>query len=235
MKKALLASAACAALGLATVSQAAVVASWTSKGTPTNGSTVATGYTGWILTMTSDSGNIQSFDLSSTQNGQNGLKGPFVQRWTASNSDGVYDTVSVTGTATNATSTINNFDSHLLGATNFVGAIDPSESLGTGGTMPPSGTALPPFPANSDSAGIGLSGLDGSIRESAGINGPVQATTLQLAYVVLPNTFTGTLGQAQIATANGTFNVPIPGVPEPVSASLLGLGALGLVARRRRA
>ncbi len=234
MKKSLLA--ACAVLGVAAAAQAAVVPVWTSMGTPvgTGGAPVATGYTGWKLTLTSDAGNIQGVDI---QSGTKGLFGPMVQRWTSSGGDGVYDTKTVKGTAQNLTNNVNNFDSHLIvPAANYVGEIGFNEDTIT--PIPASGLQVLPFPANSDNAGIGVSAQDGFIKAAFGINGPAQASSLDMAYIVLGDgAAIGFRGTASVSTAGGTFQVEIgpPIIPEPTTLSLAGLGVLGLVARRRRA
>lgn len=273
MKKALLASAAIAALGLAASSQANVVATAVSAGTPaSSASASAPGYTGYVIHLASDTGIITAFDLDSSQpnstitlpNGnttgpftvQNGLTGPMVQRWGSSAGDGsgapgdfsYYDTPSVTGTARNSTNNVANYDSHLLPPGNsnalYVGAINFRESIGTGATAGGDGDTTAPFPKNSDSFGYAISGSNGFLGGAAGIDPSVQASTYDIAYVVLPSSYTGqtidgiqnVIGFASIATAGGTFEIPITlSVPEPVSASMLGLAAMGLVARRRRA
>jgi len=112
MNKALLATAACAALGLTAATQAAVTVQIVSKGTPTNGATVATGYTGYVIRLVSDSGNITAVDAST---GALGITGRMVQRWTDSYGDDVPE-VSSPGYLgpDNSTGNANNFDSHYL-------------------------------------------------------------------------------------------------------------------------
>jgi hypothetical protein len=228
MKKALLASAACAALGLAAVSQAAVVATAVSKGTPLGtGGTPATGYQGVVLHLHSDTGNITAVDFSGTR----GFNGPMIQRWGASAADGTYDTPSPgPSTAQNATNTPVNFDSHFLG---LPANIAVGSALTEDGVFTPSGTTLTPFPANNDSTGYGTGT---KLQGAYGIVAAAQSTDLDVAYVVYPNA--GSVPwTAQVATANGTFDIAgvLPPVPEPTTLSLAGLGILGLVARRRRA
>lgn len=233
MKKALLASAACAALGLAASAQAAVVSSYIEKmAAPpgvNNGTAFAATYHSGILHLHSDSGNITAIDFS----GARGFNGPMVQRWTSSGGDGTYDTPTpgpstVAGSGTSAV----NFDSHFLGlASNIV----VGSALTETGVIPPSGSSFPGgFPANTDSGGIGQGT---SLKGAYGIVGAVQSTDLDVAYIVNKDAVPFT---AQVATANGTFDITgtIPAavaVPEPTTLSLAGLGVLGLVARRRRA
>jgi len=229
MNKALLASAACAALGLASAAQAAVVISYVSKGTPvgTGGVPVANGYQAQVLHLHSDSGNITAVDFSGTK----GFNGTMMQRWGSSGGDGTYDTPSPGfSTVVGATQTPVNFDSHFLGvASNFaVGS-----ALQENAVIGPSGTTLAPFPANTDSAGFGPGT---TLKGAYGVVGAVQSTDLDVAYIVYPNAnsvpFT-----ASVATANGTFDITgaMPPVPEPTTLSLAGLGILGAFARRRRA
>jgi len=242
MNKALLATAACAALGLTAATQAAVTVQIVSKGTPTNGATVATGYTGYVIRLVSDSGNITAVDAST---GALGITGRMVQRWTDSDGDDVPE-VSSPGYLgpDNSTGNANNFDSHYLShpanpanpADPFnADAVSPNETFGSGTFGGPG--ANPPFPNNvSNGPFVGVGGPNGTLKVSVGIKAFAQATTFDLAYVVLPNTATDSFS-ASVATANGTFPVSasIPPIPEPTTLSLAGLGALGMLARRRRA
>src|SRR5262245_13618304 len=103
-------------LSAACVSQGAIIVSYVSRGTPvgSGGSPVATGYTGYTVRLTENTGaNITAIDMES---GSNGLFGRFVQRWTSSAGDGTYDTktVNVVGNNENLTNSVINFDSHLL-------------------------------------------------------------------------------------------------------------------------
>jgi hypothetical protein len=230
MKKALLASAACAALGLASVSQAAVVVTAINQGTPVgSGGTLATGYTGWVLRVTSDSGNISGLDLDA---GGGGIFGQMIQRWTASGGDGTFDTPTPVSTFSNVTGTtnVNNFDSHILppggNASNILSAVPPNEDNVISGNQPG-------LPANNDNAAFGRGTF---IKAAFGVAGPAQSSVYDFAYLVLPNGSEASVnGHANIATAGGTFtNVPIA-IPEPMSMSLAGIGALGLLVRRRRA
>jgi hypothetical protein len=242
MNKALLATAACAALGVAAAAQAAVTVQIVDKGVPANGSTVATGYHGYVIRLVSDSGAITAVDAST---GAFGITGKMVQRWTDSDGDDVPEVRSPGYLANdNSTGNANNFDSHYLSHPANpanpndpfnADAVSPNESLGTGGSFGPPG-ANPPFPNNvSNGPFVGVGGPDGTLKVSVGIKAFAQATTFDLAYVVLPNNATDSF-TASVATANGTFPVAATfPVPEPTTLSLAGLGALGMLARRRRA
>jgi hypothetical protein len=228
MNKPLLATAVCAAFGLATSAQAAVVALVISKGIPvgTGGVPVATGYTGAVLHLHSDSGNITAVDFSGTH----GFQGSMIQRWTSSGGDGTYDTPSPGfSTVQNAGQTPVNFDSHFLGTqTNFpVGS-----ALTEDAVIWPSGTQSVPFPASTDNVGYGRGTF---LKGAYGIVAAVQSPDLDVAYLVVPNTGSVTY-TAQVATANGTFDIAgvLPLVPEPTALSLAGVSVLGFAARRRR-
>jgi len=230
MKKALLATAACAALGLASAAQAAVTVSFISKGAPTNGANTAVGYTGYVIRLVSSSGNIGGVDLES---GTNGIKGTMVQRWNSPDVDGNYTTKTVTGTAQNATNSASNFDSHLLGIPGgYIGSIGFNEDPGA--PFPPSGSGVGSgFPVNSDGAGISLGGPNGFIKGAYGVDGAFQSNTLDIAYVVVPNTATD-LGHGLVVAGGVTIPVEFI-IPEPGTLTLAGLAAMGLMSRRRRA
>src|SRR5262245_9371412 len=188
MRKHLLIGAIGATLGLNYSAPAAIMVTYINRGTPigSGGAPVANGYSAYTVRLTENTGaNITAVDIES---GTNGLFGKFVQRWTSSAGDGTYDTptVNVTGNNENLTNSVINFDSHLLqpgnpkADANYVGKINFAED--TGGTaFGASGTPVPPFPNNSDSAGIAISGPNGTIQAAFGINGPVQSSTLDLA------------------------------------------------------
>jgi hypothetical protein len=232
-------------VSLASASPAAVTFVLVNRGTPvgSGGAPVVTGYTGYTLRLVESTGaNITAVDMES---GENGLFGPFVQRWTSSGGDGVYDTptINLNSNNENLTNSVLNFDSHLLqpgtpkADANYVGKIGFVEDLG-GATFAPSGSGVPPFPNNSDSAGIVVSNITGSIQGAFGINGAAQSSTLDLAYVVLPNSYTGFFGQGRmlVAVAGSAPQVvlhPFALIPEPAGAGLLAGSAWCLTRRRR--
>jgi len=232
MKKALLASAACAALGLASMAQAAVVATIIDKGVPSSATVTATGYHGYVIRLTSNTGNITGVDASGTR----GITGQMIQRWTDPDSPdgtGAYTVKTPTGTAQNSTANVANFDSHFIPPGNDVGNMLVGSAMTEDAVIPPSGSPFPPFGTNTTNAGFGTGSF---LRGAYGIAAAAQSPSLDVAYVVVkdnvqdPFTF-------QIATANGTFDVngTVPAIPEPATLSLAGLSALGLVGRRRRA
>jgi hypothetical protein len=242
MKRHLLFGAVCAAMGLSSAANAAIIVNWINRGTPvgSGGAPVATGYTGVTIRLTENTGaNITAVDMES---GTNGLFGKFVQRWTSSAGDGTYDTktINVTGNNENLTNSVINFDSHLLqpgnpkADSNYVGKINFDEDTG-GVPFAPSGTPVPPFGTNGDAAGIVVSGINGTIQAAFGINGPAQSPVLDLVYVVMRNgDFPFHLGTALVAVAGQSPQLVNIDFPEPAAMSLGSLGALGLLAHRRR-
>lgn len=235
MKKSLLA---CAVLGIAASAQAAVVLTPISKGTPFNSSVTANGYTGWVLRLASDTGNISGVDVS----GSRGIIAPMVQRWNDPDSpDGTGNWTGKTVTAVNQNASANNanFDSHFLPPNGDVGNMLVGSALTEDAAFGAVGQQFGGvFPANTVNSAIG----QGSFLKGAyGVAAAAQSPTLDVAYIVLANQYeingAGAVrftGEAQVSTANGTFVVPIKvtEVPEPATLSLAGL-ALGLVARRR--
>jgi hypothetical protein len=208
-------------MAAAPVALAGVTAEFVNRGTPSDGVTTAVGYTGWVIHLVSDSGNISAADVSTT----GGILARMVQRWTSSLNDGVYDTRSAVNVAQNVTPSVYNFDSHLLrGPPPFGPPVVPIEdnSIGTGITG---------FPPNDNVAGYGFGTY---IRGAFGVPGPDQRPVLDLAYIVVRDSYTGPdFGTAVAATPGGTFVVPLI-LPEPDAIALLGAGAWGGALRLRR-
>jgi hypothetical protein len=175
---------------------------------------LAPGWSGYVVTLgtTTAGEKISAFDFSIN----NGIFGPLHQRWTDPDAGQAY-VPTVGGTSRN------NVDSHFLVTADWV--IPPGVAQEDN-----PGTNSPAVSTDSDKFGRGT-----FMKSAAGIAGPAQAATLDVAYVVLPNGQSGTL-TGLVSTSAGTFPVsgPIP-IPEPTTAALMGLGALGMAARRRRA
>jgi hypothetical protein len=170
------------------------------------------------------------------ESANHGLYGRFVQRWSDAGADGVYGNEagekSVFGNADNLANSINNFDSHLLppgnprSSANYVGIINFDEDIGGATFVPPPG-GTPPFPNNTEAAGITVSTANGTIQ-------PV----LDLAYIVVPNDFSPFnvgLGSALIAVAGGAPQLVVFAPAEPATIIPLGFcAALSLVRPRRK-
>jgi hypothetical protein len=221
---------------VAASANAAVGVQIINKGTPIGpGGVPANGYTGYVLRLTSDGTNITAVDAwdgpDSFGQGGRGLFGPFVQRWTSSPGDGSYDIKSPYGTAKNDTPHVTNFDSHftvLPDPVLYFGNVY-NESLASG-SFPPAGNAVPGFPPNTLTAGIGVSG-DGFIGSAFGINGPAQSTSIDVAYVVLPDTSPSFDYQMLVATVGGgIFAIQ---TPEPGMLSIAIPALVTMTARRR--
>jgi hypothetical protein len=226
----LLANIAACALFLNSTALAAVTVTLINRHAPFDGSTTADGFTAHVIRLTSDSGEIIAFDLSSTGHG---LFGPMVQRWTSSAGDGRYDTKTVIHPAQNTSPGAMNFDSHLFPITSASFAYpDPGfdESLGSGGIPLSGGGVGGGMPLNTDFAGVGVSGLDGFMTGQYLIPGIDRSAVWDLAYVVLRNGDEALLrGQVLVATAGGNFAVQIP---EPLS-SLVAPILLAVLTRPR--
>lgn len=230
-----------ALLGIAGSAPAAVQLQWINRGSPTQGAPTATGFTGWVARLTSDSGSINGVDLES---GDRGIHLPMIQRWTDPESpdgSGDYSVRSPLGTHQNLTSSVNNFDSHFLPPLNnpanmLVAVMLNEDNLISGD--------LPPFPSNTLNAAFG----QGSFLEGAyGVAGASQSTSLDVAYLVLPNnvpppswpiglTLPNAGFKAAVATAGGTFTIHYMIIPEPSTllAAWAGAPAAVLLGRRWR-
>ena len=208
-------------------SSANVTFGFVSRGNPVGSDgTAITGYHASTLRLHSDSGNITAVDFS----GSYGFSGHFVQRWTSSGSDGIYDTSSAFSTFQNLANSDLNLDSHMLG-TPFT--LTASPQAREDATIGPAGTQFGPFPVNSASVGYGQGTY---LKGAFGIVAASQSPDLDIAYLVLADQDLvpgyQVIFTAQVATAGGTFDVINPEPTSAALASLVGLGAMSL--RRAR-
>jgi hypothetical protein len=155
-----------------------------SHGTPTDGTTTATGYTAFTIRLVSDFGNISAVDADSS----GGISGPLVQRWLSSAGDGVYDRSTPGWDPVHLrTRSPLNFDSHFYEPPDLRLAImGPVEDAVIGAP----GDQLGTLPVNTLDVGYGLGN---NLTVVLGIPGAFQSPTYDLAYVVIPNTGTITL------------------------------------------
>jgi hypothetical protein len=160
---------------------------------------------------------IQSRDTTLIQAVQASITGPLHQRWTASNADGVYDTV--TANSTNAT----NADSHFMAASTMLFAEGPAEDNPLTGS---------PLSASNDFSGYGVG------NGMSAIFGPPGAglASLNVAYVVIPRGSEDRLNMVvNVFDPNGhvvgsltSSDFGVNFIPESASIVLAGFGALGL-------
>jgi hypothetical protein len=235
MKKALLASAACAALGLAASSQAAVVATVTKMPGPvadTFGTGPLPGYSAYIVHLASDTGKITAVDFSDANKGfSSAIKGMH-QDWFTSK--GKVTTSEQGDEPSGPTS----YDSFFL----FPGNAAANVVVGSALAEDNDKTTSPFAPLNATGSQTGdVYGGGTFLRGAWGIVAAAQSTSMDVAYLVWRDADippTGLLvATPQVATEGGTVftQVVIPGIPEPISASILGLSLMGMGLRRRRA
>jgi hypothetical protein len=174
----------------------------------------------------------ESYRLSITATGSDLIQavdvqihGQLHQRWSSTNSDGMYDTP--TANSTNAT----NGDSHFMATNTMLFASGPTED--NPATFAPLGGGSPLSPTNTVDTGYGVGT---SMSAVFGIPGP-GATSMNLAYIVIPG------GEEQSLKIDVTVAEPADPifhltardffpVPEPASfvpAVMATAGLVGLV------
>jgi hypothetical protein len=230
MNKALLATAACAALGLASMAQAAITASLTQQTTTL---TSMPGYIGYKLTLTSDQGPISAIDFGGVDAAKpnealKGLFGKFSQRTTidADTGDRASTPSGNVGTQTAATSRDSLWNNAWATTGEIYGRNEDNDNVND-----PTGVNGNPVADTATSDW----GIGHAMHFATGVNAAAQSSTLDIAYLVMKATDTvHVMGEVQGGTGGKTVIDQVLPVPEPMSAGLLGLGALGLFARRRR-
>jgi hypothetical protein len=164
------------------------------RGVPSAGGVEATGYNAYTLRIVNDSGRITAADLDT---GIYGIYGSLVQQWFSDDEDGVYlrPTPGFIA-AQNLTPSPANFDSHFLPPGQTLTMVSPAEDASIGAV----GTQFGSFPVNTMGAGIGQGSR---LRSAYGIVFPSQASSLDLAYVVIPSSGTITVA-GEAAISNGS-------------------------------
>lgn len=254
MKKALLASAACAALGLASAaSSGAIVANVVDLGVPNDGLGGAgygplAGYTAFRIEMVADAGAvIQGVDFGVAGVSGKTIQAPMHQYWTL-NKNAKTNTVSLVSRTDSALAgnngTPDSYDSHFVfdpAKINVGEATNENNDVHLGVGADGQGTS--PFTIYNVNSGTGTPSDgwgQGSVLSGAwGIQGAFQQQVTAVAYLVIPDSERQhdiVAAIAQVAASNGTQAVPvvIPAIPEPATLGLAVLGA-GMMIRRRRA
>jgi len=230
MRKSFVVSAACAALGLATIADAAIIASLrVSNPNPTG----MPGYAGVIIRLTSDQGNITAVDFGGIDatKPQEALKGFFAlsgggihQRWSVGEDPVTGDPVNnptprgAVVDPTAAASRDSFWNTNNISETAIVYPAQENNSL-TGSPIANTATTV--------------NGLGTEMHYTTGIGLAAQTAALDIAYLVIPlNTQIRVRGEVAVGTKVAVDQVVA--IPEPATAGLLSLGGLSLLARRRR-
>jgi len=248
MNKALLATAACAALGLAAAAQAApvdiVLTPVATNPVGLNG-TVGNGYTAYEVKLVAAAGNkISAADFSTVNAGQGinrGIFGPLLEQRKSNVAAPSHDAIYAGAGAVPATyadytrDTDFNLDSYFVNYPSYEAPAgsgtfhDFSVSMSNGSEDFTTTTSIP-------ASGTTAWRTGSFLRSTTSIAGEAQTNQHVLAYIVIP---TGSVGQlsmnGSVSTAQGTFDATLAPVPEPATLGLAAVGACGLFARRRRA
>jgi len=232
MKKWLLASAV-AAVGMTSAANAAIIVTVTPAAVnpPQSSAGTMTGYTGYIVTLNNNTpangGAGSGLKITGVDifNGGGGFSGPIQQRWTFDADNEVFVPTGL-GTANGANATTAaNLDSHIL--------IPDADRQG-GNPATEDNNVGPGFAPDTAAADYGTGSF---LKYAGGITNASSQVTIPLAYIIVKDGQQVTLTGSATEQSNGTpfpIAAVIGNVPEPTSMSLLGLGAMGLLARRRR-
>lgn len=229
MRKSMKVLAGAAALALGSVAQGAVTLEFQEMfgGSPPPdqyGFGPLPGYKAYVLTAVSTQGKITAVDFAS---GAYGITGELHQDWVPG---------SKSNTATPfhpQTYEYDSYDTHFI--FNDAGATANVTVVAGTAFEDNSGTGSPVSGSNSITNGV-YYGLGTQIEASFGINGNIggnQKEVTPIAYLVVAPSSAPLTVFGKIATENGAVEITAV-VPEPATAGLLALGAVGLLARRRR-
>jgi hypothetical protein len=231
-----LAAAAAAFLIGTSAAHAVVTAQFVSVGTPNVGSSLTpnpmTGYTGYVLRLTSSIGVVTGFDFSNVK-----ITGPMAQRFAADSDFDNNPEQTPVGQNPSAGNNPLNADSHFINLSYSVGSPFVENLTDTSGTSSPY--------AGLNTPGGVTYGSGNSLGGAAGINAVNQAGSVDVAYIVVKDGdqvgFLGAaaseaiIGQASISNLITAATPATPPVPEPASLGVLALGGVALLARRRKA
>lgn len=220
---------------IAPVAQGAVIATIVNLGTPTgNGTTVYTGFTAYVLRLsTTDGGVISAIDFGGTASGTlNGIFGTQISQRAVLSTDPETNVTTRSLTpqlGTKITTSSVSLDSHFLqDSTVRTDAAAPAEDN--------NGTNLSGQPADNTAADFGTGT---KLTATYGIQGASQATTVDLAYIVLPNAatarFNGLASENGLASSLAGNIGPNAAIPEPTSLAAIALGGVSLLRRKRTA
>jgi hypothetical protein len=227
---------------LSTAANAAIIATVTPVNPPlTNsfGETV-TGYSAFILSLSGTSGEMVAA-VNAGGAGTTGITGPLLQMWdyaATAKSTSYFPTPTEFGTSGQGSlGGLNGqdygLDSHfLLNPTQLAVVNAPNEDNAAKHNTPATYAANTPGDDGADVWGMGS-----FLTMNAGIAGPFQSSSVQIAYVIIP---TGQSAHYDLQVSDAVGNVTalsgnISGVPEPASLGMLAMGGAALLVRRKKA